>query len=298
MFRSDHIDYEAFAKHLGSPIPCVVCGGFEKSEWARSGSFLAVKCASCGLVWVDPFLTEEGIDLFYDNYVAFRLEDQKKMEQRARMYDLDRAFLEQFVQEGRLLDIGCSDGLFLEALSPDFDKYGLERDQEAVRMAQKRNPDLGRCIASTSLGQDSFQPDEFDVIVMRGVIEHLRHPVQAVERVSDLLCSGGWFYVAATPNVDCFCADLYREKWNQFDPIQHIYYFSTSTLAALCSQFNLSLVAQQFPYLETPYAKPKEDHLQVLSDYQAILEGGSDSIERSPAFWGNMMTLIFHKQSF
>ena len=25
--------------------------------------------------------------------------------------------------------------------------------------------------------------------------------------------------------MDSFCADLYREKWNQFDPLQHIYYF-------------------------------------------------------------------------
>ncbi|MDX6769778.1 MAG: class I SAM-dependent methyltransferase [Elusimicrobiota bacterium] len=295
MIRIETVDYSPFEKHLAQPRPCLICGGGDKEEWARVGVFRAVRCRACGLVWVDPFLTEAGFNLYYTDYIKFRLSDAKKMEQRGRMYEIDRAYLEQFVDRGDLLDVGCSAGFFLEKLSDRFTKNGLEKDPAAVALARERNPRLAERIQNRELGQDGFAPASFDVVTMRGVIEHLPDPRAAVKRVAELLRPGGRFYITATPDVSSYSADLYREKWNQFDPIQHIYYFSVDTLSRLCASVGLKLVFQAHPYLETPYASPAKDHETVLRDADLIRQGRRDEVARSPAFWGNMMTVLFQK---
>lgn len=296
-YRREAAAYAQFAEFLGEPRSCLVCGSTSKSVWAHDPPFTAQRCLKCTFVWIDPALTEEGLDRYYSNYVDFRMQDAKKLAQRDLMYDLDCRFLESHCLEGRLLDVGCSAGLFLEKLSPRFDKVGLERDTSAVQLARDRNPELGSRIRIGTLASDPFDEAEFDVVVMRGVIEHLLDPQQAVRRVAALLRRNGYFYVTATPNVDSFCAQLYRQKWNQFDAVQHVSYFSVPTLQSLCGGHGLRLIDYAFPYLETPYAQPREDLEHVLQASELVKTGGRERLERSPAFWGNMLTALFQREA-
>lgn len=289
------VDEAALAAWLGDPRPCAVCGGEEKAPWARLGPFTAVRCAACGLVWVDPFLTEEGLKRYYAGYRSARLQNPRLMELRQRQYELDREFLQSHIVGGRVLDVGCGEGRFLAALDERFDKHGLELDDESVAFAKAHFP-FGERIAQRLLGQDGFSRGSFDLVIMRGVIEHLPDPRGAVQRVAELLRPGGGFFITATPNVDSFCAEVYREKWNQFQPAEHLYYFSVRTLAQLCAAFALELVAKDYPYLETPYADVANDHAKVLRDVELIRAGKRDQVGRSPAFWGNMMTVLFRKR--
>lgn len=288
------MEYEEFAAYLGAPRPCLICGSSDKSEWAREGIFKAVKCSHCGLIWIDPFLNDEGVRLYYDNFIQHRLEDEKKMRQRDRMYEIDRDFLQQYVSQGRLLDVGRNGGFFLNKLSNRFDKYGIEIDDKAVAYAREHFA-FGANVFHRLLGEDGFPTRMFHCVAMRGVIEHLQDPKAAVRRVSDLLRPGGYFFITATPNVESFCAEVYREKWNQFNPIQHLYYFSVSALSRLVEPFSLRLLAKDFPYLETPYADVMADHARVLQDYELISQGRRNEVAKSPAFWGNMMTVLYQK---
>ncbi len=294
--RLETMDQTQYVPYLGTPRPCVVCGSNFKREWARDGIFVAVECNVCHLVWMDPFLSPEGLSKYYDNYIQYRLDNPIKMLQRDRMYELDAGFLQQFVKKGALLDVGCSAGYFLEKLNDEFEKNGIEFDSKAVEEAQQRGFLKDR-IKIGRLGEDDFRAASFDVVVMRGVVEHLPEPDQSIARVAELLKPGGYFYITATPNVESFCADIYREKWNLWDPYQHIYHFSVPTLMRLCKRFGLELVAEAYPYVETPYANPPADHEQVLADYERIRAGRRDEVGKSPAFWGNMLTVLFQKKA-
>lgn len=289
------VDERELAAHLGRPKPCAVCGGVSKESWARQGVFTAVRCTSCGLVWVDPFLTEEGLRRYYAGYLSARVKDARLMALRQRQYELDRDFLQRAISAGRVLDVGCGEGRFLATLSDRFEKYGLELDPESAALARARYP-FGSRIVPRVLGEDGFDPHFFDLVIMRGVIEHLPDPRSAVRRVSELLKPGGMFFITATPDVSAFCATLYRERWNQFQPAEHLYYFSVPTLSRLCADYALALVAHEHPYLETPYADVEQDHLTVLRDAQLIREGRRQEVGRSPAFWGTMMTVLFRKR--
>lgn len=287
--------YKKFRKFLGKPKPCILCGPQKKKIWAREGIFKAVECKSCGLIWIDPFLTKEGLQLYYSNYIEHRLKDSKARQLRDRMYEIDRDFLQRYISEGKILDIGCNGGFFLNKLSKKFDRYGIDIDPKAVRYAH-RHFTFGRHVYNYRLIEDRFPEEYFDVLIMRGVIEHLPDPKSAVERVSSLLKKKGLFYITATPNADSFCAYFYREKWRLFDPIQHIYYFNIRNLSRLVGLYRLKLLAWDYPYLETPYANIKLDYARVVKDLQLITKGKPELVTQSPPFWGSMLTVIFQKE--
>ena len=75
---------------------------------------------------------------------------------------------------------------FLNVLSDKFDKYGLELDAEAVNYARK-NYAFGRNINNISLEDAPYSDGSFDLVIMRGVIEHLPDPVNALKRLPDCL---------------------------------------------------------------------------------------------------------------
>lgn len=285
---------EAYAKYLFVQHNCIICTSKKCHLWAEFGSYRAVQCDNCGFIWINPFLNNAGLEKYYQDYIGMRFKDEEKTRQRQIQYQIDRDFLETYVKQGKVLDVGCSGGFFLNILSDKFDKHGLELDAEAVNYARK-NYSFGMNINAISLEDAPYPDSSFDLVIMRGVIEHLPDPVNALKKVNRLLKKRGYFFVAATPNVDSFCADLYREKWNQFHPIRHISYFSVKTLSLLCQKEGFKLIAKDLPYLETPYADIEKDHREVLLAMQLKYNNQHALLKRSRAFWGNMMNLIFQK---
>ena len=297
-FRSEFDDYEAYVPYLDPPRSCPVCGEDESEIWAMVGSYRAVRCILCTHVYMEQVPSEEGLDKYYNDYIAFRLQNTEKLVQRAKMYEIDRDYLFRHISSGHLLDIGCSSGELLLVLGQDFDSYGIDRDVAAVEIAIRRGDWLSdRIRVGTLDGPLDWTGGQVDVAIMRGVIEHLVNPKSVVEQVSNILKPGGVFFVTATPNIDCLCAEVFREKWNQFDPIQHISYFDAKTLSLLGREFGLILEAQYYPYLRTPYANPPEDIRVIREAIVMVASGRRSEIPRSPAFWGNMMTLVFRKEN-
>lgn len=285
-------DLEAYTKYLTVHKDCIVCGSKSYEVWATYGSYKAVKCEKCGFVWINPHLSEDGLRKYYDDYIGMRFKDEVKTAQRKIQYQIDKEFIENWVSSGKVLDVGCSGGFFLDVLSNSFERYGIDIDEKAIDHARKH---FGKNFACVKIEEADFPEKYFDLVIMRGTVEHLPDPKEAIKKVAYLLKTGGYFYIAATPNVDSFCADLYREKWNQFHPIRHIFYFSAKTLAELCFPFKLKLMCRYYPYEETPYADVENDAKEVLTAWQLKVQEKFDAVGRSPAFWGNMMNLVFKK---
>jgi len=287
-------DLERYSKYLTRYRTCIVCGGEGNNVWARYGSYTAVRCSECGFIWINPFLNNKGLDEYYQDYIGMRFKDKVKTDQRAVQYKIDKAFLKLFASSGRVLDVGCSGGFFLAALGESFDRFGIDIDAQAVKYARE-NYTFGLNITCEALEDSKYADGSFDVIIMRGVIEHLPHPEKTVEKAAVLLKHGGIFFIAATPDVSSFCADLYREKWNQFHPVRHLTYFNLETLSRFLKRWRLDYIAHQHPYLETPYADLELDYMAVRQACVAKAAGQFDTIGRSRAFWGNMLNCVFRK---
>lgn len=269
---------------------CVVCENTDFELWANSGPCKALKCNVCNLIFMSPQLNEEGLNDYYSNYIGKRrLNNEKKMEQRSIQYELDSKLIKQFIKSGKILDVGCNGGFFLEAMGEEYERHGTELDSQAISYARDHFPSFAQYLKNGTLHSAQFSDECFDLVMMRGVIEHVLNPEESIEEVSRILKKGGYYFICATPNGESYCANLYRENWTLFHPVQHIWHFSPNNLSQLCEKYGLMLTWKEFPYLGTPYENIKENVVQI-SNY---IESQDMSI--SPPFFENMMSLVFKK---
>lgn len=289
--QKDIIDY---SRYLAKKRDCVICGSKEFNLWIKSDVFNVLKCKNCGLVFVNPCLNEEGLAIVYAGHHNNRVANSEESEKRERMYEIDRDFLLEVIDEGEILDIGCGGGFFLNKFdSKKWVRNGLEIDADAIDYAQDKFGLDG--IKKWESKTIPFADEKFNVVVLRGSYEHMVDPHIVAREIKRVLKTGGYLYICATPNVDSFCAKIYKEKWNQFDAIEHIFMFSFDTLKKMIEPLDFKVVKTATFYAETPYCDIESDMAKVINDYQLYRAGRNDQMGNSPAFWGNMLNIIFRK---
>ena len=208
--------------------------------------------------------------------------------------DVTYPVLLKFADKGKILDVGCSGGYFLKNIPQSFEKFGTELDPYVHEIAKKslnineKNLYLGDVLDS------QFDNSYFDVITMRGVIEHVHDPVETIKKVSKLMKPGAIFYICATPNGESFVAKLFKQNWNLFHPVEHLWHFSSKNLSLLTKSFNLKLIWSEYPYIGTPYENINED-IKLINQKIVSTELNQKNNDISPPFFENMMSLIFKK---
>ncbi|QRN54396.1 class I SAM-dependent methyltransferase [Dyella caseinilytica] len=129
---------------------------------------------------------------------------------------------------GRLLDVGCGNGVFLRrAKNAGWDVSGLEPDADAVRAAVEDGLDvyLG--------GLDDYRPNApFDVATAAHVIEHVHDPKLFLQQIWGLLAKNGRIWLA-TPNVQSLGHKRFGRAWRGLEPPRHVVLFTAKALHAL-----------------------------------------------------------------
>jgi SAM-dependent methyltransferase len=117
-------------------------------------------------------------------------------------------------QDGRLLDVGCGHGFLVhEASAQGFDAFGIEPSLDAATYARDV---LGVDVRSTTL--EALPPDEqFDVVVLTDVLEHIADPVEALRKCARLVAPGGVLCVG-TPDPTAAIARLFGRRWWSYIP--------------------------------------------------------------------------------
>lgn len=275
---------------------CISCKNSNLENWVRFNGFKADKCKECNLIFMNPQLNEEGIREFYKNYIGkTRLNNNIKMKQRSIQYKMDVELITKFIQKGIILDIGCSGGYFLKEIPGRFEKYGTEIDPFSINLARKNLKINQNNLYLGNVLNCPFDESYFDLITMRGVIEHVTNPEDVLKKISSLIKPRGLFYICATPNGESFAAKLYKQNWNLFHPIEHLWHFSPQNLSTLANKYGLKLIWSEYPYIGTPY----EDIANDIKLINKKIDSESANIEDntiSPPFFENMMSLIFIKQ--
>jgi len=111
-----------------------------------------------------------------------------------------------YIKNGKILDIGCSYGWYLYQLkNKGWNVKGIELNKEAVEFAVKKlKLDVG------NLSIENFQSSEqFDIIFLLNVLEHLKSPRDAFEKIESLLKPGGKLYISI-PDYNGLEAKIYK----------------------------------------------------------------------------------------
>ena len=261
---------------------CPICSCSGKL-FATTGYFKVYKCENCGHGFLFPgFYSENCLLKFYDKNYSKDYNPKlktKNYQSRQIQYKLDATFLKPFIQSKiiSVLDFGCSNGEFLKTLPSYWTKYGYERSGYF-----KQNKKIYSTI-------EEARKNKYDIITLRGVIEHLFNFDSLFSLIKTSLKKNGIVYICATPDFNSPCAVVYKKQWNQLILPFHYHQFTLASLTILFAQHGLGLKAIHYPYMETPYSSFQKDSKKFINNITG------KQIDTNHAYPGNMMSVIFEK---
>jgi len=239
--------------------PCLLCGEptrllypsnvphntpIAKGELACTSPFLAIHddifvCRDCGLARSKPPADLEDIEELYrdvEDPEYFASEAERRDSFRAALFRIEN--LRPGGPPGRLLEIGCSVGLFLdEARKRGWDAVGIEPSRWAAESARAR----GLPVFNGTLEEFAPEGGPFDVVVSWDVWEHLEDPLGALGRAYELLKPGG-FFVFTTVNLGGLGRKLFRGRWPWFMRM-HLHYFTRESLTRMVRSSGFELLS-------------------------------------------------------
>jgi 2-polyprenyl-3-methyl-5-hydroxy-6-metoxy-1,4-benzoquinol methylase len=166
--------------------PCALCGETAARPLFAVGADRYLRCRACGFVQMSPLPASEGPG---EDYKGFDLESYAAFmaEFRRPQYERDLALIRQYASTGRLLDIGCGLGDFLDvAAAGGFRAYGLEPSRTASGIARRRHP-----VVRGELGRVKLREGAFAVATIWSVLEHVPDPAAFLAEARALLAPGG-----------------------------------------------------------------------------------------------------------
>jgi len=229
-------------------VPCNQCGSQDLHPYLPENGLGLMQCAECKLVFVGQrpeahelyalydesyFENDESGTVGYSHYIKDEANIRKTFARRLHK-------LEQFVRPGRLLDVGCAAGFFLdEAHKHGWQVQGVDVSNFAARYARER---FGYDVRQGSLLEQDFPKNTYELVTMWDVIEHVPDPKAYIEQVAALLKTGG-VIALATPDVDSLPARLTGTRWVGYKlSEEHVYYFSKRTLSRMLESAGFEIV--------------------------------------------------------
>lgn len=236
----------AFDVAAGTAPACNLCGGSDHAPLFRKAGYQLLRCAECDLVFVGDPPSAAEVAGFYTAQADYHNELLDPASAAfARMRGVARQHLRALRHSVphpaamRLLDIGCSSGLFLaEARGAGFTVSGAELSPETGAFARDH---FGLDIHIGDWRDAGHAPGSLDIVTLFDVIEHLPDPLAELAAIRRLLKPGG-LLLQSTPNIDGLFPRLSYaladrlDYWPHPEPPHHLYQFSTRTLTEMTAQ--------------------------------------------------------------
>lgn len=219
---------------MAGSITCNLCSSSVERVHISKGQYNIYQCDSCGLAFTYP--QPESIDEQYNSSYF-------DLYRKRRQFRLNRGNerlkkIELLMEPGRLLDIGCSLGYFVEAAQiRGWKSSGIEISPYASEEARNLGLDV-----RTGVLEDAKYPNaSFDCITMWDVLEHVPDPTAHMLDVHRILSPGG-LVVIGTPNLEHLQFKLHRENWRHLKPAEHIFYFQSASIYHLLKKTGFEVV--------------------------------------------------------
>ena len=263
---------------LVTSTACPVCQAPVGSPTFEAKERQIGTCSRCGLQFVVPLTSDAVVDAMARLGDAF-LETYLREERSYRAYFRQKvADLQRLTGPGRLLDVGCATGVFLdEARQAGWHGVGLDLMPQATELARSRFAVDARM---GGLEEMCFRSGEFDVVSLFQVIEHVVGPADLAAEVARVLKPGGLLLVT-TPDRRGFMARMMGRRWFEYYNEEHVTFFTGGSLRQLLSGagFNIIRMSTEFGrVLSLSYAGDR------LSDFyytdRSVLSGAGRFVAR------------------
>ena len=237
-----------------SSIPCNLCKQRNISFLYRKEGYTIARCHSCGVLFRVPKPTSEELRQMYTEayYHPWNLE-KEELVKKIKMKTFERRLqeIQKYVRSGKILDVGCATGFFLEeAQSKGFEPYGIELSEFSFKEGERK---FGDHIYLGTIEEIPFESNFFDVITMFDLLEHVKNPLTTLRCCRRILKPRG-IIAAVLPDTSSISAQLMRKNWTHYKE-EHLFYFSKKTISCLLKQelFNVIKVVPAIKVISLKY---------------------------------------------
>lgn len=230
-------------KDVSEYINCPLCSSKNfKKFWVKDG-FQYVKCQNCEFVYLNPRLDKQSLFEFYNGpwvkvYNSRKFYNKNEMVEKKNIKDLME--INSIIKNGKLLEIGCGDGHFLQMARDNYnyEVFGVELDSETSQYARIKRGLIN--VKTEAFENIKFPENFFDVVYMNDVLEHLQNPFQIIEECQKILKPGG-LIVINVPNVDGLIYKFVGEKHTCVFGFEHLNFFSDKTLSFILAKIGFDV---------------------------------------------------------
>jgi SAM-dependent methyltransferase len=243
---------------------CPICGDDSREVLFRQhfavvedatpiGGYDVAVCSRCGFAYADGIPDQATFDRYYREMSKYEYAQRGGAES-----EFDRRRLDVIAdtlaarlpsRDVRVLDVGCASGRLLANLRERgfLNVVGLDPSPACALAADRL---YAIPVRSMTLSELSSTGEKFDVLVMVGVLEHLRDLDAAYRHVKAVLTEDGTFFVEV-PDVTAF-ADWDNAPYQDFST-EHINFFSPASLANVMRKHGFSPVFLEQNHREQSY---------------------------------------------
>jgi 2-polyprenyl-3-methyl-5-hydroxy-6-metoxy-1,4-benzoquinol methylase len=240
------------------PLSCLICGATGHRAIFKEFDVDVLQCKTCRHIF-SSFQSDPYYAGFWGDEVLDEGQDYWKFARNAMYQDFIQKYLAG--RAGRLLDMGCGLGFFVQSASRvnGWEAYGCEISPVAVRYARQK---LGLAnVFCGRLDEVGLPAHSFDIVTMWDVLDHIRYPDPLLQRCQTLLRDGG-ICVIRTPNVvvqlpRARIKKLLRGMSSELTYLQarhHLHHYSKSTIKKLLERNAFSAI--EFTHLQ-PVSAPE-----------------------------------------
>ena len=206
---------------------------------SRSVGGNVFECGNCGHLSVYPMPGEGEVTNLYSEsgiiaplcvgkalYDNLALDILRKLDNRSRL---------------RILDVGCGLGEILDQCARFGHRVkGLEVTKSIVEHIRQRGHD----VEQLPLEQADKLTERYDWVICLDVIEHLRDPILAIQRLAELVDEGGYILIQS-PNGNAVSRYRARSAALTVDP-EHLHYFQPKILCQMFEAKGVKTIGTYF----------------------------------------------------
>jgi 2-polyprenyl-3-methyl-5-hydroxy-6-metoxy-1,4-benzoquinol methylase len=208
--------------------------------------FTIVKCTACTHMFTQHVASQNDIGKYYqsENYISHSDTQEgivNKLYHAVRKRTLigKKNLLQNETgkQQGKILDIGCGTGAFLNTMKlAGWESAGLEPDD----IARKKALELYNLSPRPSHEIFDLPHGAYDAITMWHVLEHVHQLQEYIAQLKNMLTTNGRIFIAV-PNYTSYDAQYYGAHWAAYDVPRHLYHFSPASMKNLVEQHGLTI---------------------------------------------------------
>ena len=193
-------------------------------------------CENCGLIRLDPYYSQDSLQIFYSKYYRKIYESDQKpellfSEQRWRGSRVKEFVLSSVKKTiSTVYEIGCGAGGLLSVFLEDgYVVSGCDLDVTYLEYGRQQGLDL-------VLGEMDIlsKKGKADIIIISHVLEHIPNPGDFIDQLSSLLNPDGYLYIEVP--------GMLKKPFTRDIQNAHVYYFTLETLNNLMGTLKYSLV--------------------------------------------------------